>query len=97
MTGQLRALSSSETRWTEIISRMFPRWIGPEGLIPDWQTIVAPSPLVSRTFASTASAILSVQWSSFAIIVTGVRRRDLYSLRRLLVDSMTSWLPGLTE
>src|SRR5262245_4817846 len=80
MTGQPRARSSSETRWTEIISRMFPRWIGPDGLMPDWQTMVAPSPFVWRTLSSTASAILSVQWSSFAIIVTGVRRPDLYSL-----------------
>ncbi len=72
--GSPRRLISSATRCGTITSRRLPRWIGPEGLSPEAQTIfgVPPSepdfPDARRSAsAMTSSAIRETQSASWGV------------------------------
>src|SRR5207244_12927382 len=66
-----RDLSSSATRCTVITSRKLPRWIMPDGEIPEAQTMVSDGPFRSRAYSTTASATRSIHVVSFVGGETG--------------------------
>src|SRR6478735_2219983 len=100
-----RRLISSATRWGVMSSRKLPRWIGPEGLMPDAQTIVSPGRRscasattwsASRVTQSRAASLrimsfLLLQTLSYAVRVIGASGSRPYGgLERVPLDDLVT-------